>query len=99
MLVQNKNIKGVQIGNVKHILSQFADDTTIILDGSEQSPEVSILILNLFAMLSGLKVNNSKTRAAWIGCKKFSRETFNHRLKLNRNQTKDKVRELAKSAL
>ena len=87
MLKQNKNIKGVQIGNVEHILSQFADDTTIILDGSEQSLEMSILTLNLFAMLSGLKVNNSKTRAVWIGCKKFSGETFNHRLKLNWNQT------------
>ena len=87
MLKQNKNIKGVQIGNVEHILSQFADDTTIILDGSEQSLEMSILTLNSFAMLSGLKVNNSKTRAVWIGCKKFSGETFNHRLKLNWNQT------------
>ena len=87
MLKQNKNIKGVQIGNVEHILSQFADDTTIILDGSEQSLEMSFFTLNLFAMLSGLKVNNSKTRAVWIGCKKFSGETFNHRLKLNWNQT------------
>ena len=34
MLKQNKDIKAVEIGDVKHILSQFGDDTTIILDGS-----------------------------------------------------------------
>ena len=36
MLKQNIEIKGVKIENVEHILSQFADDTTIILDGSEK---------------------------------------------------------------
>ena len=42
MLKQNKDIKGVKIGDVEHILSQFADDTTIILDGSEQSLAAAI---------------------------------------------------------
>ena len=87
MLKQNKDIKGVKIGDVEHILSQFADDTTIILDGSEQSLAAAIKTLDSFAKLSNLKVNSSKTRAIWIGCKKFSGETFNHRLKLNWNQT------------
>lgn len=36
--------------------------------------------------MSGLKVNDSKTRAIWIGSKKFSGETFNHRLKLDWTQ-------------
>ena len=87
MLKQNKDIKGVKIGDVEHILSQFADDTTIILDGSEQSLAAAIKTLDSFAKLSNLKVNSSKTRAIWIGCKKISGETFNHRLKLNWNQT------------
>ena len=87
MLKQNKDIKGVKIGDVEHILSQFTDDTTIILDGSEQSLAAAIKTLDSFAKLSNLKVNSSKTRAIWIGCKKFSGETFNHRLKLNWNQT------------
>ena len=43
-------------------------------------------ILNKFAIASGLKLNSTKTRAVWIGCKKFSGETFNHRLKLDWNQ-------------
>ena len=87
MLKQNAAINGIKIGDVEYLLSQFDDDTTIILDGSQQSLETAISILNLFASMSGLKVNNSKTRAVWIGCRKFSGETFNHRLKLNWNQT------------
>ena len=87
MLKQNIEIKGIKIGNVEHILSQFADDTTIILDGSEKSLTAAIQTLDSFARLSNLKVNSSKTRAIWIGCKKFSGETFNHRLKLNWTQT------------
>ena len=69
MLKQNKDIKGVKIGDVEHILSQFADDTTIILDGSEQSLAAAIKTLDSFAKLSNLKVNSSKTRAIWIGRK------------------------------
>ena len=80
-------IKGLKIGDVVHILSQFADDTTIILDGSEQSLAAAIKTLVSFAKLSNLKVNSSKKRAIWINCKKFSGETLNHRLKLNWNQT------------
>ena len=71
MLKQNKDIKEVKIGDVKHILSQFADDMTIILDGSEQSLATAIKTLDSFAILSNLKVNSSKTRAIWIGCKNF----------------------------
>ena len=63
MLKQNKDIKGVKIGDVEHILSQCADDMTIILDGSEQSLAAAIKTLDSFAKLSNLKVNSSKTRA------------------------------------
>ena len=87
MLKQNIEIKEIKIGNVEHVLSQFADDTTIILDGSEKLLTAAIQTLDSFARLSNLKVNSSKTRAIWIGCKKFSGETFNHRLKLNWTQT------------
>ena len=47
----------------------------------------AIQTLDSFARLSNLKVNRSKTRAIWIGCKKLSGETFNHMLKLNCTQT------------
>lgn len=86
MLKQDKDIKGIKIGDTEYTVSQFADDTTIMLDGSEQSFESTMSILNKFASMSGLKINTSKTRAVWIGCKKFNGETFNHRYKLDWTQ-------------
>ena len=48
MLKQNAAINGIKIGDVEYLLSQFADDTTIILDGSQQSLETAISILFFF---------------------------------------------------
>ena len=86
MLKQDKDIKGIKIGDTEYTVSQFADDTTIMLDGSEQSFESTMYLLNKFANVSGLKINISKTRAVWIGCKKYNGETFNHRYKLDWTQ-------------
>ena len=36
-LSQNKNIKGIEIHLKDYKISQFADDTTVILDGSDAS--------------------------------------------------------------
>ena len=83
----NKHIEGIETAGTEYLLSQFADDTTILLDGSEKSLNEALKILNKFAIASGLKLNSTKTRAVWIGCEKFSGETFNHRLKLDWNQT------------
>ena len=82
----NTEIKGIEIAGTKYLLSQFADDTTIFLDGTENSLNEALKILKAFAIASGLKLNSSKTRAIWIGCEKFSGETFNHRLKLDWTQ-------------
>ena len=65
----NKNIKGISINGTEHILSQFADDTSIILDGSEQSLKSTLDELSLFANMSGLRVNFEKTHVIWIGSK------------------------------
>ena len=81
------DIKGIEIAGIEYLLSQFADDKTILLDGSENSLNEALKILNMFALASGLKLNANKTRAVWIGSQKFSGETFNHRLKLDWSQT------------
>lgn len=48
----------------------LADDTSFILDGSEQSLQSSLKILRDFAKISGLHINFNKTQVVWKGCKK-----------------------------
>ena len=52
-------------GEVK--LSQYADDTTLILDGSQDSLSAALNELDDFGEVSGLKLNCKKTEALWIG--------------------------------
>ena len=87
LIKANKDIQGIKIADITYKLSQFADDTTLLLDGSEKSLNETLKTLHQYASVSGLKVNASKTRAVWIGSQKFSGETFNHRYKLDWSQT------------
>ena len=50
----NKHIKGIRINQTELKLSQFADDTSIILDGSERSFNETLNVLSRFSKLSGL---------------------------------------------
>ena len=70
LIENNTNIKGLQIGTNMFKLSQFADDTTIILDGSASSLDATLNVLKIFGSLSGLKINCDKTKLIWIGSKK-----------------------------
>lgn len=70
LLRKNENVKGIRIGNYETLLRQFADDTTVFLDGSEKSFRETIGILDTFALMSGLKINNEKTQILWIGSQK-----------------------------
>ena len=60
-------IRGIRISDNESKISQYADDTTLILDGTRASLERSFVLLNIFAKLSGLKVNYEKTQTLWIG--------------------------------
>ena len=57
-------------------ITPFADDTTLILDGSERSLSV-LNTIEIFGTISGLKMNKSKTKHIWIGRKKISKEKIN----------------------
>jgi len=37
LIKNNKNIKEIKVGDIEYLVSQYADDTSLILDGSEQS--------------------------------------------------------------
>ena len=72
MIRQNKRIKGITLREKEVLLSLFADDTTLFLDGSEESFTEAIKMLDTFSKISGLKVNNDKTQIAWIGSSRKS---------------------------
>ena len=64
---ENKNIKGILVNQNEIKISQYADDMTLILDGSKSSLEASLKILDKFGAVSGLRLNDKKTEALWIG--------------------------------
>ena len=67
MIRQNQEIKGIQINGKTHLLSQYADDTQLFLDGSEESLRATLGVFEQFYLMSGLKMNFEKTKAIWIG--------------------------------
>ena len=66
-LRKNKDIRGIHVNEKEIKLSQYADDTTLILDGSKKSVLSSLRLLDDFHKASGLKLNDKKTEAFWIG--------------------------------
>ena len=82
-LRKNKNIKGIKIELKEFKISQFADDTTVILDGSDDSLNHTLEELEKFSKISGLKINYDKTQIVWIGSKKYSSDTIKTKWKLS----------------
>ena len=74
MIRSNKNIKGITVNGTEYRISQYADDTSLLLDGSSSSLNETLKVLTQFSEFSGLKVNFDKTQVIWIGKKKFSTE-------------------------
>ena len=55
-----KDIKGIFVNQNEMKISQYAYDTTLILDGSKESLTLSLQVLERFRTVSGLKLNNKK---------------------------------------
>ena len=64
---RNNDIKGITVCGNEIKISQYADDTTMILDGSKKSLLSALLDLELFGAISGLRLNDKKTEILWIG--------------------------------
>ena len=65
-ICQKKEICGITVKDKEIKLSQYADDTTLILDGSKESFLESLKIIDYFGNISGLRLNSKKTEALWI---------------------------------
>ena len=57
-----KKIKGITVSQKEIKITQFADDTTITLDGTEDSLQASLNVLEIFGSISGLKINTEKRK-------------------------------------
>ena len=66
----------IKVLDTEFKISQYADDTTFILDGSQPSFSRSLYLLDIFALISCLKVNYEKTEALRIGSCKSSEITL-----------------------
>ena len=70
----NPHIVGILIDGIEFKLTQFADDTTLMLDGSQHSLQAALNTLEIFGNMSGLRMNKDKTKMIWIGRKRFCRD-------------------------
>ena len=61
--MQNK--KGIKISDAEFKISQFADDTNVILEGDRKSFEKLFDSLHEFKEISGLKLNLKKKPAMY----------------------------------
>ena len=90
--IRNKSeIRGIKIQDTEFKLNQYADDTTLILDGSEQYFKTSQSLIEAFGKISGLRLNDRKTEALWIGSKTNSYKTFLPRKKTS-NGKRERLR-------
>ena len=69
---EDSEIKGINILGKEYRVSQFADDTSFLLNGDKKSFEKVFTILDSFYNVSGLKLNYDKTVNVWLGCKRNS---------------------------
>ena len=91
MIRQHNNIQGIHINGTEHKISQFADDTEIILQGDKLSFEETISSIETFSKFSGLCLNSNKTNAVWLGSKQNSPTQYMLHLQMNWNPEKLKI--------
>ena len=63
---QDRQIKGIEILGNELRLSQYADDTNLFC-ADLASVEKALEIVDNFGLLAGLKLNQKRTKAIWLG--------------------------------
>ena len=63
------NINGIHIDDSEFLISQYADDSTLILEDDTQSLNQALEVVELFSTCSGLRASYDKTQAVWIGAR------------------------------
>ena len=76
-------VNGLTINGKEIKLSAYADDLTLILDGTENSLRECISVIDDFGRISGMSLNKYKTRPVWIGKDAICRPPIAAELELN----------------
>ena len=77
LLINNdSSIKSTFINKTEYKISQYADDTTLILNGSQESILAALSVLETFGSMSGLQINTDKTKLIWTGKKRNSKDVI-----------------------
>ena len=69
----SREVRGISINNIEVKVSQYCDDTTLLLNDSE-SVINALQLLEKFKQCSGLEINKSKTKIMWLGTACHKRE-------------------------
>ena len=64
---ENKRIEGIKIFGYEHKISQYADDTTLVIKYCKNNLNRVLDTLKFFHKVSGLKVNIEKTKVVQLG--------------------------------
>ena len=67
MIRENVRIRGININDTECKLTQYADDSELLLEGDRESFEESIQTVQRFGNVSGLVLNHKKTNAICLG--------------------------------
>ena len=86
-ILMENDITGIMLWDKMFKVGQYADDTFLLLDGTEKSLNSSLDLFNSFYKCSGLKLNFDKTSAVWLGTMKGSKEILCPELNLSWTDT------------
>jgi hypothetical protein len=67
-------VSGVEINGSEYLLSQYADDSALILGDNQNSLGQALNVFDCFSVCAGLRVNLDKTEAIWDGSRLGSDE-------------------------
>ena len=78
---RNRNIRRIVVNQEEIKLSQYTDDTTLILDGSRESLFTALSVFHDFGEVSGLNLDSQKSEALLIGSNTRENKTLQNRLR------------------
>jgi hypothetical protein len=67
-------ITGIKINDSEYLLSQYADDSSLILNDNPKSLDQSLLMFKKNSECAGLRVDFDKTEAIWPGSRRSCHE-------------------------